>query len=88
MTAFTTLVTGTSSSHQRVKVEYLLAMEVAVPEAALVLHFSRLIASLYRRTRHNLEQSRTLTALRDALLPKLLSGEVRVKDAARITAGK
>ncbi|MBI3757649.1 MAG: restriction endonuclease subunit S [Deltaproteobacteria bacterium] len=31
-------------------------------------------------------QSRTLAALRDALLPKLISGELRVKDADRIFA--
>jgi type I restriction enzyme S subunit len=29
-------------------------------------------------------QSRTLAALRDTLLPKLLSGELRVKDAEQI----
>ena len=28
-------------------------------------------------------ESRTLAALRDTLLPKLISGELRVKDAAR-----
>jgi type I restriction enzyme, S subunit len=29
------------------------------------------------------EESRTLAALRDTLLPKLISGELRVKDAER-----
>jgi len=32
------------------------------------------------------QQSRTLAALRDALLPKLISGELRVTDAARVAA--
>jgi type I restriction enzyme S subunit len=31
----------------------------------------------------NLVESRTVAALRDALLPKLISGELRVKDAKR-----
>jgi len=31
----------------------------------------------------NLLESETLAALRDALLPKLISGELRVKDAER-----
>jgi type I restriction enzyme S subunit len=31
----------------------------------------------------NIAESRTLAAIRDALLPKLLSGEIRVKDAKR-----
>ena len=33
-----------------------------------------------------LEETRTLAALRDTLLPKLISGELRVKDANRIVA--
>ena len=33
------------------------------------------------------EESKTLAALRDALLPKLISGELRVKDAEQFTAG-
>lgn len=33
--------------------------------------------------RVNLIESRTLAALRDALLPKLISGKLRVKDAER-----
>jgi type I restriction enzyme S subunit len=32
---------------------------------------------------HSHEESRTLAALRDRLLPKLISGELRVKDAER-----
>ena len=34
--------------------------------------------------RRNLNEVSTLAALRDALLPKLLSGEIRNKDAERI----
>jgi type I restriction enzyme S subunit len=30
------------------------------------------------------EQSRTLAALRDTLLPKLISGELRVNDAEKL----
>jgi type I restriction enzyme, S subunit len=30
-----------------------------------------------------IHESRTLSALRDTLLPKLISGELRVKDAER-----
>jgi type I restriction enzyme S subunit len=32
-------------------------------------------------------QSRTLASLRDTLLPKLLSGEIRVKDANKFIGG-
>jgi type I restriction enzyme S subunit len=44
------------------------------PEKAEQFH--RACAPLYERAEHNRRESRTLAALRDALLPKLLSGEV------------
>lgn len=36
------------------------------------------------RYRHHSHESMTLAAIRDALLPKLISGELRVPDAERI----
>jgi len=45
--------------------------------------FSRSVAGLKRRAHSLARESATLAALRDALLPKLISGELRVKDAER-----
>ncbi len=53
---------------------------LAVPPAELVRTFTALAASVHKRAEMNLEQSHTLAAARDALLPKLLSGQVRVRD--------
>ncbi len=50
--------------------------------------FEPAVAPMMQRIKSNLIESRTLTALRDALLPKLLSGEVRVKDVEKITTRK
>ncbi len=44
----------------------------------LMAAFTAKVAPLYAQITANLHQSRTLAALRDTLLPKLLSGEVRV----------
>jgi type I restriction enzyme, S subunit len=79
---FATLVTGTSGSHQRVKPEYLLAMEVEIPPTAAIERYTKTVAPLHERIATNLQESRTLAALRDALLPKLLSGELCVTSAA------
>ena len=43
--------------------------------------FSEIISSLYSKYRTLVEESLGLTLLRDTLLPKLLSGEIRVGDA-------
>ena len=80
---FTAMVTGTSGSHQRVKPESLLAMAVINPPAAAVEKFTDTVAPMFQRISHNIAESRTLAALRDALLPKLLSGELRTPAATK-----
>jgi type I restriction enzyme S subunit len=46
--------------------------------------FERLARPLYERVVECERGCRTLAALRDTLLPKLISGELRVKDVARL----
>ena len=54
------------------------------PPAMVMNAFDRAVQPYYRRLVHNEDESRTLAALRDALLPNLISGELRVEDPARI----
>jgi type I restriction enzyme S subunit len=46
--------------------------------------FSRLVDPLFARLRSNVDEMRTLAATRDLLLPKLMSGELRIRDAERV----
>jgi type I restriction enzyme, S subunit len=55
-------------------------MRIIVPSSLLLTKFTSLIEPLYQLIRDNTTQSQTLAGLRDTLLPKLLSGEVRVQD--------
>jgi len=57
--------------------------KVIVPPAAIARAFHDSAEALYRRRVGLISESRTLAALRDALLPKLIRGEIRVKDADR-----
>jgi type I restriction enzyme S subunit len=84
---FTTLVTGTSGSHQRVKPESLLLFDVVVPSAPLLQLLATQVSPMLQRINQNRDESASLTAQRDALLPKLLSGEVRVGDAEKVMEG-
>jgi type I restriction enzyme S subunit len=59
-----------------------------VPSPAVVDAFDGCVRRLFARRHHDDEQTRTLGALRDTLLPKLLSGELRLKDAERIVTGQ
>lgn len=53
-------------------------LPVVVPPPSRLAEFTNQVEPLQRRVVSNLKESRTLAALRDALLPKLLSGELRV----------
>lgn len=55
-----------------------------VPPNQLIEQFEKHGCRLFARSYQCEEESRTLAAVRDTLLPKLLSGEVRVRDAERI----
>ena len=54
-----------------------------MPPDRVVEAFDRIAKPLTDRLFGACHESRTLAALRDALLPKLISGEIRVKDAER-----
>lgn len=57
---------------------------VLLPPRSVLTAFEERVAPLFRRVLVCIEESRTLAALRDALLPKLISGELRVKDARQL----
>lgn len=72
-----------SSGRQRVPAESLKFFAVALPCAEVAEAFGRQIGPVFARARAASEESRTLATLRDALLPRLISGEIRLKDVER-----
>ena len=73
------LVTGTSKSHQRAQAEAVLDLPVVLPPGAPIDSFEKVAENFLSRTMKCCSESRYLAALRDALLPKLISGELRVR---------
>ncbi len=53
--------------------------EFKLPPKDLVRNFTEIVSNYWKKKTNNQTQIRTLTALRDTLLPKLMSGEVRVE---------
>lgn len=76
-------VAGTSGSHQRVRPDDLLATHVVDPRS-LSLETMNQIEPLGRHIAVSREESTSLAQLRDALLPLLMSGKIRVKDAEQM----
>jgi type I restriction enzyme S subunit len=56
--------------------------EIAIPPPEVAAEFCQLVRTLYSQIIALTHQSRSLAATRDALLPKLISGELRVPDTA------
>ncbi|MFZ6761422.1 restriction endonuclease subunit S [Pseudoroseomonas sp. WGS1072] len=57
---------------------------VIMPSDDLLRAFDRMVRPLHSRIAQNMHESRTLESTRDLLLPKLMSGEVRVRDAENL----
>jgi type I restriction enzyme S subunit len=78
-----TQVAGTSGSHQRVKPADLLSTAVIDPRSMSDSAKDK-ITSLGQSIASYRQESRKLAELRDALLPELISGRLRVLDAVRV----
>ena len=59
------------------------AVSVIVPQRAILVMYERLSRPLHERLVINVKEAVALAALRDTLLPKLISGAIRVPDAER-----
>jgi type I restriction enzyme S subunit len=57
-------------------------LPILVPDAGSLRAFETFAGGIYARVVANLEESRTLVALRDALLPRLLSGDLGTGNVA------
>ncbi|MFF9330883.1 restriction endonuclease subunit S [Streptomyces albogriseolus] len=55
-----------------------------IPGADAMRNFTTEVRDIFRLQRTREEENRTLAALRDTLLPQLMSGRLRVKDAEKI----
>ena len=66
-----------SSGRQRVPAESLSHYIVVVPPTEIAERFGAIVGPLLSRVAHAARESRALAALRDALLPNLISGKLR-----------
>jgi type I restriction enzyme S subunit len=80
---FAALATGTTGSRQRAHADDLLRMPVVVPDRPLAQRFAEMAGPIFQRIIANRNESRTQAGMRDLLLPKLLSGEVRIGAAKK-----
>jgi type I restriction enzyme, S subunit len=58
--------------------------EMNIPPDSVASAHTETVRPMIEKIISNIHESRTLAALRDTLLPKLLSGEIRVKEAEKV----
>lgn len=66
-------------AYPAVRPDVVAGLPVVVPPAKLAAAFAQVVEPLLARFHANVDQGATLAGLRDALLPRLLSGELRVR---------
>jgi type I restriction enzyme S subunit len=66
------------SAQQNLSQVTISSYEIIIPSIQIELKFTQVIKPLYSNIKNNFEEIQTLTQLRDTLLPKLMSGELRV----------
>lgn len=71
------------ASRQAVTKGHIESVPLVIPPKAVLDLFASLVGPLFGSASNNKSQSRSLASIRDALLPKLISGGLRVQDAER-----
>jgi type I restriction enzyme S subunit len=85
---FRLIAAGKATTMGHIQRGHLTAAKVLIPPRPMLDAMTRIIAPLIEHIIANRIQSRTLSTLRDTLLPKLLSGELRILEAGKIMKEK
>ncbi len=81
---FQEIAAGKATTMGHIQRKHLTQAEALVPSHELLKAMNQYMEPIVERIIQCNVESRTLAALRDALLPKLMSGEVRVKDKSKV----
>jgi type I restriction enzyme S subunit len=74
-------LSSTSSIADAVNSKTVKAIPILVPNAEVVAAFKKITDALFEKIKNTHYQSQTLTTLRDTLMPRLISGQLRIADA-------
>lgn len=71
------------AAYPAIRPEVVGATQVVVPDDAVATRFSELVSPILNHMESNKRENHTLAQTRDLLLPKLMSGEIRLRDAEK-----
>jgi type I restriction enzyme S subunit len=73
-----------TSGRQRVQVDQLAKFEFPIARDAVYRAFAEVVEPMFAAISHNDNQAKTLADIRDTLLPRLISGKLRVPEAEKL----
>lgn len=79
-------ISGTGTTQQQLTVPDFRTSKIIIPNIERVKEFTLIVNSMFENIPSNKLENQILTQTRDTLLPKLISGEVRVKEAEQTLA--
>ena len=72
------LAESRSGTFPQITFSHIRSLRVTLPESYLLEQYTQLVCDTYRSIANNQRENQNITSIRDALLPKLMSGEIRV----------
>ena len=82
------LASGTSNSHQRIQLADFISLPIIRCNEKLLTFFNASISPLLQKSLETRKENSLLKKCRDILLPKLLSGEIRIQDIGFLIKGE
>lgn len=77
-TNVTHLVTG--AVQPKINQKNMNSLQIVLGEDTIINKFSQIVGAIFKQKKSIAEENKQLIQIRDALLPKLMSGEIRVRD--------
>ena len=78
---------ASGAAHQKINVGILKEFKVISPNHEIAGHFSKINEPIEKKIFSNLREISYLSQIRDLLLPKLISGELKISDAENMVEG-
>ena len=75
-------------AYPAVRPDVVSGLHIVVPDAQVLKAFHAVAVSLLAKVSENQKQAQTLATLRDTLLPRLISGQLRLPEAVTLTRGE
>lgn len=79
-------IRSTGTRMPRASAKDMLAYSICIPPVSVLSSFDGMVKPMWKKGMESIENNRALSKARDTLLPKLLSGELRIPDAEKLVA--